>query len=262
MPTVEILKTYSVIELKREIGKARIKGYSKLKKAEVLDLMMKNKEKFHHLKGKSKAPKATGGAKPAPKPKAKPAKKEPAFLPDNVMANIKGFMNVGKDAKDFKDTVYQYVSGGKTYYLLNSKWKKGPEELWGKGAKPPGDWWSPKLPDNVAYQTSLAYLRILHWEAFNANLENNRKVGASLPPKSLAGEQTKIQKKIEESSPVYFIKTILPVLRQKDAPMKLAKSYGKTNEWQQEQKIKDYLKPMYLGETRKPRSKKLRFIKI
>jgi len=98
MPTVEILKTYSVIELKREIGKARIKGYSKLKKAEVLDLMMKNKEKFHHLKGKGKAPKATGGAKPAPKPKAKPAKKEPAFLPDDVMANIKGFMNVGKDA--------------------------------------------------------------------------------------------------------------------------------------------------------------------
>ena len=129
MPTVEILKTYSVVELKREIGKARIKGYSKLKKAEVLDLMMKHKEKFHHLKGKSKAPKATGGAKPAPKPKAtggtkpapkpkaeaKPAKKEPAFLPDNVMANIKGFMNVGKDVKvrkmdaeRIRDTLGQY----------------------------------------------------------------------------------------------------------------------------------------------------------
>jgi hypothetical protein len=110
MPTEEILKTYSVVELKREIGKARLKNYSKLKKAEVVALMMKNKERFHHLKGKSKAPKAKPApkpkakpapkpkAKPAPKPKAKPAKKEPAFLPDDVMANIKGFMNVGKDA--------------------------------------------------------------------------------------------------------------------------------------------------------------------
>jgi len=99
MPTEEILKTYSVVELKREIGKARLKNYSKLKKAEVVALMMKNKERFHHLKGKGKAPKATGGAKPKAKPAPKPAKKEPAHLPKNVMDNIKGFMNVGKDVK-------------------------------------------------------------------------------------------------------------------------------------------------------------------
>ena len=103
MPTLEILKTYSVTELRKEVGKARMKNYSKLKKSEVIDLMLKNKEKFHHLKGKVKAPKATAVAKPkaVEKPKAakKPlAKKEPAYLPPDVMNNIKVFMNVGKDA--------------------------------------------------------------------------------------------------------------------------------------------------------------------
>lgn len=143
MPTVEILKTYSVIELKREIGKARIKGYSKLKKAEVLDLMMKNKEKFHHLKGKGKAPKATGGAKPAPKPKAvaKPAKKEPAFLPDNVMANIKGFLNVGKDVKVRKmdvDKIIMKLEGsmkGELYEMEEWLDGKGPDTEKGQFAQ-------------------------------------------------------------------------------------------------------------------------------
>ena len=47
MPTLEILKTYSVTELRKEVGKARMKNYSKLKKSEVIELMLKNKEKFH-----------------------------------------------------------------------------------------------------------------------------------------------------------------------------------------------------------------------
>ena len=35
MPTLEILKTYSVTELRKEVGKARMKNYSKLKKSEI-----------------------------------------------------------------------------------------------------------------------------------------------------------------------------------------------------------------------------------
>ena len=75
MPTLEILKTYSVTELRKEVGKARMKNYSKLKKSEVIDLMLKNKEKFHHLKGKVKAPKAKAVAKPKAVEKPKAAEK-------------------------------------------------------------------------------------------------------------------------------------------------------------------------------------------
>lgn len=117
MPTLEILKTYSVTELRKEVGKARIKNYSKLKKSEVMDLMMKNKEKFHHLKGKVKAPKAKAVAKP--KAVEKPlAKKEPAYLPSDVMKNIKGFMNVGADAKKKEmdaDIIMERLEGQSTY---------------------------------------------------------------------------------------------------------------------------------------------------
>jgi len=55
MPTREILETYSVSELKREISKTNIKGYSRLKKYEIVELMYENKEKFHHLHGRTKA---------------------------------------------------------------------------------------------------------------------------------------------------------------------------------------------------------------
>jgi len=130
MPTLDILKTYSVVELRKEVGKARMKNYSKLKKGEVMDLMMKNKEKFHHLKGKTKMkavakPKAVAKAvakpKAAAKPKAvaKPVKKEPAYLPADVMKNIKGFMNVGKDAKVRKMDVEKIIE------KLEKEMKKG-----------------------------------------------------------------------------------------------------------------------------------------
>ena len=46
----EILKSHPVKNLRMEIAKTNIKGYSKLKKAEVVKLMLKNKEKFKHIK--------------------------------------------------------------------------------------------------------------------------------------------------------------------------------------------------------------------
>lgn len=56
MPTKDILNSYSVIELRKEVSKTNIKGYSKMKKSEVVELMMKpnNKPKFHHIKAKTK----------------------------------------------------------------------------------------------------------------------------------------------------------------------------------------------------------------
>ena len=66
MPTREILASHPVTTLRREIAKTNIKGYSKMKKQEVIDLMMKdeNKDKFHHIKMAE------------PKERKAPAKKE------------------------------------------------------------------------------------------------------------------------------------------------------------------------------------------
>ena len=54
MPTAEILNSHPVSTLKKEISKANIKGYSKMKKPELVKLMLKNKEKFHHIKMNTK----------------------------------------------------------------------------------------------------------------------------------------------------------------------------------------------------------------
>jgi hypothetical protein len=47
--TKEILNSHPVGTLKKEIAKTNVKGYSKMKKAELVDLMMKHKEKFGHI---------------------------------------------------------------------------------------------------------------------------------------------------------------------------------------------------------------------
>jgi len=55
MPTVEILKSYTLGELRKEVSKSNIKRYSKLKKADLIELMMKEEHKdlFHHMKLKT-----------------------------------------------------------------------------------------------------------------------------------------------------------------------------------------------------------------
>jgi hypothetical protein len=65
----EILESYSSTELKKEISKTNIKGYSKMKKSEIVNLMLKNKDRFSHLKKKEK--KAPAPKKEAPAPKKK-----------------------------------------------------------------------------------------------------------------------------------------------------------------------------------------------
>ena len=48
--TREILNSHPVATLKKEISKTNIKGYSKMKKSEIIDLMMANKSRFKHIK--------------------------------------------------------------------------------------------------------------------------------------------------------------------------------------------------------------------
>jgi len=79
MTTKEILRSHPVTILRKEISKTNIKGYSKMKKNEVIELMLKaeNKEKFKHIKmAKKKQRVKTESKKEAPK-KAEPVKAEP-----------------------------------------------------------------------------------------------------------------------------------------------------------------------------------------
>ena len=79
----DILNSYSVKELKQMISKSNIKNYSKdLKKAEIIELMMKdeNKDKFKDVKMKAKSP-AKSKAKVPAKSKAKVPAKVPVKSP-------------------------------------------------------------------------------------------------------------------------------------------------------------------------------------
>lgn len=73
--TREILNSHPVGNLKKEIAKTNIRGYSKMKKSEIVDVMMKNKERFGHIKHHTKAPRAKPAPKPAPKKEKIPYKK-------------------------------------------------------------------------------------------------------------------------------------------------------------------------------------------
>ena len=69
MPSREELESHPVTTLKKEISKTNIKGYSKMKKPEIVELMLKNKDRFHHIKMTEKK---TKKEKPKEdKPKAK-----------------------------------------------------------------------------------------------------------------------------------------------------------------------------------------------
>ena len=57
MPSREELESHPVTTLKKEISKTNIKGYSKMKKPEIVELMLKNKDRFHHIKMAEKKPK-------------------------------------------------------------------------------------------------------------------------------------------------------------------------------------------------------------
>jgi hypothetical protein len=77
-----ILNSYTLFELKKEISKQNVKGYSKMRKADLIALMLHkdHAHKFSHLKHKVKQPKSKirthkPAHKPAPKPTPKPAPK-------------------------------------------------------------------------------------------------------------------------------------------------------------------------------------------
>ena len=81
MVSREILNSHPVATLKKEISKTNVKGYSKMKKNEVIELMMKTPERFAHITMKGKQPRKKAEPKKtgfktkrpeSPKPKPKP----------------------------------------------------------------------------------------------------------------------------------------------------------------------------------------------
>ena len=69
MPSREELESHPVTTLKKEISKTNIKGYSKMKKPEVVELMLKNKDRFHHIKMAEKKTKKEKPKEDKPKEK-------------------------------------------------------------------------------------------------------------------------------------------------------------------------------------------------
>ena len=96
MPTVEILKSHSVKTLRDEIAKTNakldvIKGYSKdMKKAQIIELMMKHKNRFHHIKIAEKTVRApplkSETAKKISKPAQQPAQQPTVIAPKKRVA--------------------------------------------------------------------------------------------------------------------------------------------------------------------------------
>ena len=99
MPTVEILNSHSVSVLRKEIAKSNdklgiIKSYSKgMKKAEIIDLMMKHKDRFHHIKIAEKKVRA-----PPLKSETAKKKSQPAQQPAQQAKKIEPKKRVAKTA--------------------------------------------------------------------------------------------------------------------------------------------------------------------
>lgn len=81
MPNREILNSYTLLELKNEIKKTNIKGFTTLTKTKLIEVMLQpeHKNKFHHMKGKvkkQKSPKPTPTPDPTPDPNSDYEKKK------------------------------------------------------------------------------------------------------------------------------------------------------------------------------------------
>ena len=99
--TREILNSHPVSTLKKEVAKTNIKGYSKMKKAEVVELMMKNKDKFGHIRKKGEA--SAPASKPKkPSGKAKEIKKPESKISDETALGM--MKEIREEIRDSYDT--------------------------------------------------------------------------------------------------------------------------------------------------------------
>jgi hypothetical protein len=106
MVTREILNSHPLSTLKKEISKTNIKGYSKMKKAEVVDLMMKNKNRFGHIQHANKKQREakTKDVKPqAPKKKINVVRTKEGKSNLEALSKLIGGSDISKRVAKTKD---------------------------------------------------------------------------------------------------------------------------------------------------------------
>jgi len=153
MITRDILKTHSVSTLRQEIAKTNIRGYTKMKKNELIDLMMRTPHRFAHITAKEKVPRKTR-TKTVPKPtpavvlknitstpallqiKQKPTpavvvKKSstPALLPNLTPAEKKIMKLQVKFVNDFSPSKIDEIKTLQNVESFKEKYTKAREEL-------------------------------------------------------------------------------------------------------------------------------------
>jgi len=152
--TKEILNSHPASTLKKEISKTNIKGYSKMKKGELVELMMKNKERFGHIRMKGESSEKPKGKGPAEKPKGK----GPAEKPKG--SSKKTFVPNKKYPKVFSMLLKEIDSNGnfsQTKYFKRQKDEKGKTvEL--------------KPENNPATPIVNEYIKIVEKSSFGKNL--------------------------------------------------------------------------------------------
>ena len=107
----DIFNSHPVSVLKKEISKTNIKGYSKMKKAQVVDLMMENKSRFSHIKMADKSVKKKI-IKKTPSPKGpSPSPKKPSPSPKSLSPSPKKGKLTKEEAEELKNLFRQNTGG-------------------------------------------------------------------------------------------------------------------------------------------------------
>ena len=110
MPSREELESHPVTTLKKEISKTNIKGYSKMKKPEIVELMLKNKDRFHHIKMAEKKPKEEKPKpKPAPKKKKLVIKEKPKAKEDKPLLKLSK-LKIGENQLNYNNNNVEIIA--------------------------------------------------------------------------------------------------------------------------------------------------------
>lgn len=119
MITREILNSHPISTLRKEVSKynkeVAVRGYSKMKKSEVVELMMKHQDKFKHIKMNEKAPRKKAEKKEAPKkavkkPRKLVVKSNPIkTLSEKVLKIVKQYDKLAFDDNDEQTESIKFV---------------------------------------------------------------------------------------------------------------------------------------------------------
>jgi len=176
----ERLSLMKVRDLKREISKQNIKGYSKMKKADVISLIIKNKNRFSHLFPKTTSSGGTQTDKPKPPAPAVAKKALQAKQSAKKVIKLKkkitlpGTPNTKK--KEPRKRVYRFRVDGKEFKKTNDSWARIIENPGGLPIKQQPKLWSASA--NLMYSK----LRTRGLLKFSHNIKTQDKKGKPYQP--------------------------------------------------------------------------------